>query len=51
MARPRKIEVPAAAEDFASFVALFKAEHPKVWAEIELGPLSYGLDVMVERLK
>ena len=46
----KKVSVPAAAEDFASFVELFKKEHADTWETLRLCPLQHGLDVMIEAL-
>jgi hypothetical protein len=43
--------VPAASEDFASFVELFKTEHAELWESMRLCPLESGIAVMIERLK
>jgi hypothetical protein len=47
----KKVSVPAASEDFASFVKLFKTEHAEEYEAIRLCPLEAGLEVMIERLK
>ena len=52
MAKPRKTSaVPAAAEDFASFVATFKEQWPDDWEALRLCPLQHGLDAMEAKLR
>jgi hypothetical protein len=45
------ITIPAASEDFAAFVADFKARFPDDWEMLRLCPLQHGLETMIEKLK
>lgn len=55
MSRKARIEgaihVPAAAEDFGSFVADFKARFPADWETLRLCPLEHGIETIIEKLK